>query len=412
MRPRSLDSDVSEGPMADSQHFRGVYVRYWGSFFKHAAQLRQVVAEFRVLVDRGWQCHLVLSQEPQASWRDALIDMGVQLVYMPRPRTRFDWRAVFRIRRLCRRASAAVVRCDNIHVTPLLGASLARVPVRVWFKRAMNSCYEECRKPTFRERIGISTRLSCWLATRVIAVSDPVRDELVSMGICEDKVKVRHNPKRSDLLERAAPRSLSREKLGLGDSDVAVVAIGHAVPVKGWDVLLHAFADLACRVDNARLLLVGSYDASHEAAFYCKLKRFVDEYNLGKMVRFTGRIEGIQDVLSAADIFVQASRSEGFSNVLIEAIDAGLPCVTTRVGVAEQVVRPGENGLLVERCDAAALTAAIRQLVEDESLRRRFSQHAVVPCCIPSVTQYADQMAMDYEALLPSAVNRDHGRHG
>lgn len=68
---------------------------------------------------------------------------------------------------LCRRLKCSVFHCDNMHTSPLIGAAVAQVPVRIWYKRSMNAHFEECRGPGWRERLAVSTRLSCCLATRV-----------------------------------------------------------------------------------------------------------------------------------------------------------------------------------------------------------------------------------------------------
>jgi glycosyltransferase involved in cell wall biosynthesis len=81
-------------------------------------------------------------------------------------------------------------------------------------------------------------------------------------------------------------------------------------------------------------------------------------------VQFTGQVDDVTGYLQAADIFVLPSEAEGFSLALIEAMGAGKHCIVTRVGVAGEVVRDRENGLLVPIGDAAALTEAFRWLLQ------------------------------------------------
>jgi glycosyltransferase involved in cell wall biosynthesis len=377
-----------------------VILRYWGSHFKSRRQVALFAAELRPLIDRGWSCHMVVERKPDDSaWLQELLDMGVHIEYERRPRANFDSRSVWRVYCLCRRIGATVLHCDNLHTSPLLGAFLARVPVRVWSKRAMNSHFEEGRESTFRERLAFATRLSCLLATRVIAVSNAVKTELVALSVPAAKILLRHNPRRLGPLMESA-RGATRKSWGFAEADVVIVTIGHAVPVKGWDILLRAFCTVAQVEPRAKLVLVGSYGAGSEDPFVAEINRCVTTPILRGKVFFTGHISNVDAALQAADIYVSPSRSEGFSYALIEGLDAGLPCVASRVGIAEDAIQSGVNGLLVERGDETALADALSRLICDDELRKRFAHHARVPACIPTMEQYAERMAVDYETLL------------
>ena len=89
-------------------------------------------------------------------------------------------------------------------------------------------------------------------------------------------------------------------------------------------------------------------------------------------VRMLGHRSDARMLLDAADVFVLPSRHEGMPLVLLEAMDAGLPVVATRVIGSEEVVVDGETGFLVPSQDAGALAVAIGRLLEDAGLRRRF----------------------------------------
>ena len=90
----------------------------------------------------------------------------------------------------------------------------------------------------------------------------------------------------------------------------------------------------------------------------------------------TGSVSDLPPLYDAFDIFVQASNSEGLPNVLLEASASGLPIVATAAGGSVEVVHDGENGLLVPLDDLQRLAAAMRQLIDDAELRRRFGAAA------------------------------------
>jgi glycosyltransferase involved in cell wall biosynthesis len=381
-----------------------VVLRYWGSHFKSRRHVGLFTAELRPLIDRGWSCHVVVDRQPDdPAWLDELLNMGIHIECERRPRGNFDSRNVWRVYRLCRRIGATILHCDNLHTSPLLGAFLARVPVRIWSKRSMNSHFEECREPTFRERLALSTKLSCLLTTKVMAVSNAVKSELLALSVPADKILLRHNPRRLVPLMESA-REATRKNWGVAEADVVILTIGHAAPVKGWDLLLRAFCRVAEVEPRARLVLVGSYSVGGEEPFNAEINRYITTPPLRGKVFFTGHISSVEAALQSADIYVSPSRSEGFSYALIEALDAKLPCVASRVGIAEDVIRPGVNGLLFDRGDEGALSGALTRLASDDEIRKQFARQARVPTCIATVKEYAERMALDYESLLTASA--------
>jgi glycosyltransferase involved in cell wall biosynthesis len=323
---------------------------------------------------------------------------GIHLRYQPRPQRNFDWQCVRRIRELCVETHCKVFHCDNMHTSPLLGAFLAGTSVRIWCKRSMNAHYEELRPPRLRERVAVSTRLSYRLATRVVAVSTAVRDELLELGAPSSRVVVMGNPRPA--VRTSVPRNVARAIYSYSDHDVVIVAVGHAVPVKGWDLMLEAFIAIASTTDRARLLMVGSTSDDHERSLFEQLKARAVQAGVERLVRFTGRLSEVGTPLAAADIFALPSRSEGCCNALLEAIDAGLPCVATEVGNAAEVIDPGVNGFIVARNDLEVFARCLIRLTLDDELRASFAARAVLSKSIPTRVEHAQGLADLYKGLL------------
>src|SRR5690606_5639725 len=126
------------------------------------------------------------------------------------------------------------------------------------------------------------------------------------------------------------------------------------------------------------------------------LARLIENKRLHDRIRFSGHVENVADYLHAADVFVMPSRSEGFSNALVEALEAGLPCIATRVGIAEDVIEHGHNGFLVERNQVETLSTAMDAILSDSTLRVRLASHAAAPAHVPTIRQYAAKLAEDY----------------
>jgi glycosyltransferase involved in cell wall biosynthesis len=172
------------------------------------------------------------------------------------------------------------------------------------------------------------------------------------------------------IAERSVQRGQMRARLGLAEDDVAVVALGRLVPMKGFDFLVEATA--AADVPGLRLLFVG------EGSERAKLAARAAEVGLGERTTFTGAVSprAVPDFLAAADVVAVPSVHhdgyvDGLPNVALEGMAAGRPLVATRVGGLPELVRTGETGLLVPEKDVPALADAIRTLAADPDLRRR-----------------------------------------
>jgi glycosyltransferase involved in cell wall biosynthesis len=383
---------------------RPLLLRYFGTHLKSREQGLRLGRALASLSNLGWRTALVLSRAPEEpGWLEALAAAGARLEYLPRPRGNFDPLGILRAYRLCRRLRPGVLHCDNIHTAPLLGAALAGVPVRVWSKRSMEPHFEEQRPATLRERAALSVRISCRLATRTLAVSDAVRSQLIAMGLPGGSIQVLHNARRytDGPALRQGLRAEARARFGYDEDALVIVAVGHAVEVKGWDVLLRAFGRLARGRAEARLLLVGSTSGEHERACHQALERLIAEQRLAGRVLFPGHLGEPAVAFAAGDVFVLPSRSEGYGNSLIEALSLGLPCVATRVGIAPEVVVDGVSGLLVERGDHEGLAAALGRLAGDPALREALGRRGHDELKAPTPDEHVRRLDAIIRSLLP-----------
>ena len=109
-----------------------------------------------------------------------------------------------------------------------------------------------------------------------------------------------------------------------------------------------------------------------------ELQRQVAERGLRDAVEVSGAVLGSQKarVLAAADVFVLPSHAEGMPICVLEAMEAGLPTIATRVGALPEMIESGGEGLLVESADVAALADAMRTLALDPTLRRKMGKQA------------------------------------
>ncbi len=154
-------------------------------------------------------------------------------------------------------------------------------------------------------------------------------------------------------------------------SSKTVLAMGRLCEDKGFDLLLKAFVPLSKKFPDWILEVWGEGEQRQLLEGLC------DQLGLREKVRFPGLAQEHYKTLSRADIFVLSSRTEGFPNVLGEAMACGLPVVSfdCRSGPSE-MIRDGVNGLLVPPANVPALTSAMEQLMTSVELRKRLGEEA------------------------------------
>lgn len=160
---------------------------------------------------------------------------------------------------------------------------------------------------------------------------------------------------------------------GSNDGVVRLLSVGSVVPVKGYDLLAAALAML----DDMPWRLTIAGDRTRNLAAAARLDADISAHGLGDRVTVLGAVppERIIELYLASDIFVLASRFEGYGMALAEAIAHGLPVVSTMAGAIPDTVPPG-TGVLVPPDDVAALAQALRRLIIDRAERERLTMNA------------------------------------
>jgi glycosyltransferase involved in cell wall biosynthesis len=163
----------------------------------------------------------------------------------------------------------------------------------------------------------------------------------------------------------AEPRVAARAALGLAYDELGIGTIARLDPIKAVDVLLEAFARVARARSRARLIVIGD---GPEAG---RLRARARTLGLESRVRFTGSIADAARLLGGLDLYVSASRREGLSLAVLEAMGMGLPVGATRVAGHVDAVSDGVTGLLVAADQPTALADAVERLLGEPAATRR-----------------------------------------
>ncbi|MDX9740796.1 MAG: glycosyltransferase [Gammaproteobacteria bacterium] len=209
-------------------------------------------------------------------------------------------------------------------------------------------------------------------AARVLSVADSLRRDAISWGIDADHVQVVGN---GVDLDRFFPedRRDCRRRLGLPDEARVLVSVGGLTERKGFHRVIDVLPRLLERWPDLHFVIAGG--ATPEGDNEAELREQIARLGLGERVHLLGPVspDELRHVYSAGDLFVLATRFEGWANVFLEASACGLPIVTTDVGGNAEVVSSDVVGAVVPYGDAAALYDAI-----DAALAKEWDRHAII----------------------------------
>jgi len=161
-------------------------------------------------------------------------------------------------------------------------------------------------------------------------------------------------------------RSEVRSGLGISSDAVLVVVVARLHPQKDLPMFIDAWARVAARHPEARAIIVGG------GPLYDELADLVQSRGLGGSLQLIGASDHAVDELSAGDIMALSSRWEGAPLVVAEAMQLGLPIVSTDVGVVAEMV--GNGGCIVEVGDSHALADGLSAYIESWELREGAGQ--------------------------------------
>ncbi|HET6840964.1 MAG TPA: glycosyltransferase family 4 protein [Candidatus Angelobacter sp.] len=210
----------------------------------------------------------------------------------------------------------------------------------------------------------IAYRMMSSFPDKVLTVSRRVREFCIKADRVDPaKVITVYNGVELPPPRNAARGKELRARLGFPDAAQIILTVANVRRVKGLDVLLRAAAKICERNSRAFFVIAGGV---LEGDYFQELQNLAQDLNLTGRIRFAGEQKPVQPLLEMSDVFVLPSRSEGFSNALLEAMASELPCIATNVGGNIEAIEDGINGLIVDPEDAGQLETAISSLLEDQ----------------------------------------------
>jgi len=215
-------------------------------------------------------------------------------------------------------------------------------------------------------------RMALRFSTRVIAVSEGIKMNLVKHGVRESQITVIQNAVNNsgDRDSAARNRQKIRNRLALGDHAFVLGYVGRLSREKGIVSLIEACAMLRDNGVPVTAVIIGEGPQRPE------LQALVKHHRLEGVICFAGFQHDVQDWLPALDVFVLPSLTEGTPMSLLEAMASNLPVVASAVGGIPQVLSTEQNGILVPPGEPGEIRRAVQRLYDDRALRDRIARAA------------------------------------
>lgn len=325
----------------------------------------------------GKEIHIVTADVPGAAEVDAVHPNSIHRLDLKRvpwlrPEslmmyTRFFFKSLW---------LALTHRFDTIHAFRALPEGLvAWLVARLTFRPVVIYTHGEELTGWGRGRKYQAMRFALRHADRVIANSEHTSNTLLGMGIAESKITLIYPGVDVTVFRPGLDTSGLRESLGIDPKEKLVLSVGRLSRRKGFDQLIRAIAQLRREGMPVRYVLAGIGE-DHDY-----LDGLILEHNLHGVAHMLGPIDAgdLPRWMNACDVFAMPNReingdNEGFGMVFIEAAACGKAVVAGTAGGTGSAVVDGVTGMRVNGNEVAAVTLALRRLLDDPLLARRMGE--------------------------------------
>jgi len=333
----------------------------------------------------GVELTVCFLREPHAAAQD-LRARGIHPVFFDA--AKWDPTVVLRVAALAKRNGVRL-----LHATGVKGTLVGRIAARLIGARTLLHVHD-LNDPG--AALSALERLFARPTDAAVCVSEAVRELTVSRyHVPAERIRVARNGIALEVLRGAAgERSRVRAELRIEAGRPVLAIIGRLHPVKGHRAMIGMLPAIVRRCPRALLLVIG--DGPERPA----CESLAGSLGISRHVRFLGRRNDVPRLLSAVDLVVMPSRSEGLGLAAIEALAAARPVIAFAVGGLPEVVSDGVNGRLVPAGDCEAFANAVVDTLRDSLRRFAYAQGAAASARAFGVEEHVQRLLECYRMSL------------
>ncbi len=292
------------------------------------------------------------------------------------------------------RALAASAKADVIHAHGYKADVYAYLALRKTALPLVSTCHTWYDDNLLVWLYGVVDRRVLRHYSAVVAVSDDVRQRLLSSGVQSDRIHFIRNGIDLRPFTDATP---SLRHLAMQPEGLLVGWVGRLTRDKGPDIFLRAVAQLRTGFPTARYVMVG------EGPYRAECEHLISDLMLGDIVQLLGQRSDMPAFYASCDLLVSSSRKEGLPMAILEGMAASRAWIAASVGAIPLAICDGQNGMLIPAEDVEVLAASMANVMRSPEDRSRMGAAARR---LTESEFSAERMADDYLRVYASAVNR------
>lgn len=286
-------------------------------------------------------------------------------VYLIKKRFRFDLSIIFRLVNFIRKERIDVIHTHNV-TSNFYGRLACLFSRRGYVITTIHADVYHEHLSSFKSKIigFIISRTDLYmtgLSHRLLPISEHLRNKLMENGVKREKINTILSGSVVSDVERAPSirKNNTLKGIEMGPDEKVVGTVGRLVPLKNHRMFIDAARKVLEKGLKVKFLIIG------DGILLDDLKSYVKSLNLSDQIIFTGWLNNLEDVYPLMSIYVTCPTSEGFGLTPLEAMRYSIPVVATRVGGLTEIIKDGENGILIESNDVSGLADEILYLLNN-----------------------------------------------
>ncbi len=304
----------------------------------------------------------------ESAFSETLREMGVEVTVLDQYH-RFDPRIAWGLGPVLQKMNPDILHTHGVKAN-FFGRIVAR---RLKFMKVVTTVHSHLKHDYDQWAIKLLTYGMEYSTRRLndyfIAVSRPIKMDLIRTGVAEERIAVIPNGIPLQKFTGVHNPKLLREELQLPGDALVVGTVARLRQVKGVDLLLEAAGPLCREWNNLHLVVIG--DGPERGT----LEQQAKDIGITDRVDFLGFCDNVEEYLPGMDVFANTSLSEGLPVAVLEAMAAKVPVLASGVGAIPDLIQHGHNGLIVEPGSVSEIRAGLERMLRDPEWRRFMSEN-------------------------------------